>query len=287
MIDESRLYSIPILCRKPLCDVVNFSNLSIILCADSDSYMIRVSSNAPFRTYFSVGCCIVWRQPMVETKKVIVGQKYNRLTVIERVENAHNGDTQFRCKCNCGKIIVVRGHHLISGNTSSCGCLRNENLIRRNTKHGDCYTRLYKTWACMIQRCTNTNISSYRNYGGRGITVCQEWLDNFENFKDWSLSNGYNDDLEIDRIENDKGYMPSNCRWVTKSRNCCNRRNSIRFSNGQSFSELLLNVGISKKDNRNLYSKYVYHFKKHNSIHPDLIQRFIDSNIILPEVGLC
>lgn len=105
----------------------------------------------------------------------------------------------------------------------SCGCIHNKGKNNPNYKHGGKGTRLYNTWAQMKGRCLNFNIIQYKDYGGRGITVCDEWL-KFNPFRDWSLSNGYADNLEIDRKENDGNYEPSNCRWVTRKENLKNKR---------------------------------------------------------------
>lgn len=100
----------------------------------------------------------------------------------------------------------------------SCGC--NQNPI----KHGECFTRLYRTWHHMKGRCLNPKNKDYKDYGGRDITICTEWIESYIIFRDWALSNGYVDNLEIDRIKNNEGYSPKNCRWVTHKENCNNKR---------------------------------------------------------------
>ena len=106
----------------------------------------------------------------------------------------------------------------------SCGCMKNKfETSKNNYKHGGCGTRLYRIWINIKNRCYDLNSKSYKDYGGRGIVVCNEWLE-FIPFRDWSLSNGYSDNLEIDRIKNNLGYNPENCQWVTHKENCNNRR---------------------------------------------------------------
>lgn len=135
------------------------------------------------------------------------------------------------CECECGNTTVVRGCNLKSGATTSCGCERVVNPNR--LKHGGTDTRLHKIWMSMRRRCHNKNDKSYRDYGGRGITICEEWND-FEKFRDWAIQNGYEDCLTIDRVNNDGNYCPDNCRWadsVTQANNT--RHNHCIDYNGE------------------------------------------------------
>lgn len=158
----------------------------------------------------------------------IIGNRYGRLVVIG--EGGYQGRKRiWKCQCDCGKVTFARTDELKSGNTQSCGCLAHELLLNRITKHGQAKrhkpARLFKVWVSMKQRCFNPNSQVYAYYGGRGISVCSEWVQSFEAFENWSFLHGYKEGLEIDRINNNGNYDPNNCRWVTHKQNCQNRRN--------------------------------------------------------------
>jgi len=152
----------------------------------------------------------------------LTGKQFGLLTVRSRsTEKAIR--VKWLCICKCGNEVVVEGQHLRNGATISCGCYHKADLSKRRRKHGYSETRLYGLWYGIKCRCLVENHTSYAYYGGRGISICDEWLD-FMNFRDWALSNGYSDNLEIDRINNDIGYKPDNCRWVTHAENMKNLR---------------------------------------------------------------
>lgn len=151
--------------------------------------------------------------------KDLTGQRFGRLTVIERAENKGH-HTAWLCECDCGTRIITRAQTLQRGRAKSCGCLRRDT----STKHGQWHTHLYKIYYGMKGRCYNPTDSAYHYYGGRGITICDEWLNDFMNFYHWATKNGYSDGLSIDRIDNDKGYSPDNCRWVTQKEQVNNTR---------------------------------------------------------------
>ena len=148
------------------------------------------------------------------------GMRYGKLTVLhradDRIEPSGRKTVMWKCKCDCGNESIVSGGHLNSGTTKSCGCLQLETSHKKR-KHGMNGTRIHHIYLNMKYRCYKETSSRYKDYGGRGIKVCDEWLgeDGFLNFYNWSIANGYNDSLSIDRIENDGNYEPSNCRWTT------------------------------------------------------------------------
>lgn len=154
----------------------------------------------------------------------MIGQKYNSLLILERVENGKNRQPRFKCLCDCGNETIVHKSNLISGHIKSCGCDRQKNARRLFTRHGLSGTRIYRIWVEMNHRCYLASDTSYQKYGAKGITVCDEWKNDFQTFYDWAIANGYSDELTIDQIDNDLGYSPNNCRWATYSQQNKNRK---------------------------------------------------------------
>lgn len=166
----------------------------------------------------------------------LVGKKFGRLEVLEKATPL-NGHTRWRCVCDCGKECIVHGTSLKAGTTISCGCFKRENAkelystVRQNDKN------LYAVWNGIKQRCFNENNKSFHNYGGRGITMDSEWINNYEAFYNWAMDNGYKKGLQIDRIDNDGDYTPSNCRFVDNFIQANNKRNIALYTiNGETKS---------------------------------------------------
>lgn len=170
----------------------------------------------------------------------IIGNKYGKLTVVKYTGINSRRQALFECKCDCGNICIVAGCSLRIGHTNSCGCMQkkkaqeqmkyiNSNGLasKGNLKHGDRYTRLYRIWCSMKKRCYYSKYEHYDRYGRRGIRICDEWKNDFLKFKEWALTHGYSENLEIDRINNDGNYEPNNCRWQNRENQVRNRSNTI------------------------------------------------------------
>lgn len=167
----------------------------------------------------------------------LTGKRFGKLVVVSRApdkdcstENRNRKRAMWNCVCDCGKETVKSGDNLRNGHTNSCGCIRYKHLMSR--------TRLYSIWRGIIERCTNKNHVFFHRYGGRGITVCDEWSTDFVPFMQWSYENGYSEGLTIDRIDNDGDYSPDNCRWVTMKV----QRNNASTNKNLTFNGKTMNV---------------------------------------------
>lgn len=178
--------------------------------------------------------------------KDLTGQKFGKLVAVSPIDGSGGvgKHKDWLCKCECGNLKTVSSAHLKDGNVTSCGCIR----------HNKAGLRIYTIWADMKDRCGNKKAASYVYYGGRGITVCDEWRNDFKAFYEWAMSNGYAEDLTIDRIDVNGNYEPSNCRWVTRKEQANNtRRNHFLTYDGEThtLADWAEKVGI--KQNTLLY----------------------------------
>jgi hypothetical protein len=155
------------------------------------------------------------------------GKSFGRLQVVERISGMPDGAIWWRCRCECGVTKDFRGADLRRGFVKSCGCWRRESPQTRAT-HGGSGTRLYRIWQAIHDRTSNPKASRYSYYGGRGISVCAEWIE-FGPFQAWALASGYSATLSIDRIDNDGNYEPGNCRWATQAMQVRNRRTKTQM----------------------------------------------------------
>lgn len=181
--------------------------------------------------------------------KDVANQRFGRLTALGPVGHDKKKSVLWFCRCDCGNSTVTATGRLIFGNVQSCGCLQKERAATANRTHGKTGSSVYKTWTGIIQRCTNTNYEKYKLWGGRGISVCDEWRCSFEVFHDYvsKLPNYGEKGYTLDRVDNDGNYEPGNVRWATATEQQCNRRdNHLLAHNGktQSVSAWAREIGI-------------------------------------------
>jgi hypothetical protein len=177
----------------------------------------------------SCGC--LQKTIAIRFAKDITGLRSGKLVAVRATDKRSSGKVVWECKCDCGNIAYVQSTKLIHKNSKSCGCYSSEKTTEMNLTHGLTGTRLYSIWASMKTRCNNPRRKCYSYYGGRGITVCYEWENDFTKFYEWAVNNGYSDVLTLDRKDCDKGYSPDNCRWATWHEQRINQRRNNSHMN--------------------------------------------------------
>ena len=193
----------------------------------------------------------------------LAGQRFGRLVVINRAENSKTGKAKWNCFCDCSAKTVVFSDALTSGHTNSCGCIRIEKTIKRNTKHGLSKDIAYSCWKGINKRCYNKNDKSYVRYGGRGIAVCKEWRSSFVNFVN-DMPN-YKKGLTIERIDNYGNYCKDNCKWATNKEQANNKRNNrvISFEGKtQTLAQWSEETGLDHKTISGRLDKYHWTIEK-------------------------
>lgn len=205
-----------------------------------------------------------------------IGDVFGKLTVVALDKPSKRSiERMWLCRCECGNMKSANDARLKIGHVKSCGCFMSQRIRETQTTHGQTKTPLYAVWRGIKARCNNPRHKAYARYGGRGITVCEEWNNSFETFKDWAYANGYSQELSIDRIDNDKGYSPDNCRWADVYTQANNMSHNITFCyNGETHTVAewarILNVGYGAlkkrvKEGWNVDDVVNKPYKKHKS----------------------
>lgn len=195
---------------------------------------------------------------MKKVKNDLTGKRFGRLTVIG-IDDRGDRKTYYNCQCDCGNVKSVRSDSLIAGAIRSCGCMKKEQdweNLTANHSHKMSGTRIYGIWQGIKKRCYNPHDARYDRYGGRGIKVCAEWLDDFQAFYDWAMQNGYDETLTIDRIDNDGDYCPENCRWSNQQEQARNRSSNIMITIGNATKTLTEWCDIFQVDSKVVLARY-------------------------------
>lgn len=186
-------------------------------------------------------------------KEDLRGRRFGRLTVIDASPRKDGHSSWWVCQCDCGNIKEVSRSCLIRGASKSCGCLKHERAVAHGkqmmSKHGWYGTRVYSVWKRIIDRCENPSVPQYKNYGGRGIRMCDEWRNNPKAFCEWAIAHGYAEGLSLDRIDVNGDYEPNNCRWITMGKQQTNKRNNVTITfNGktQCVAEWARELGLTQ-----------------------------------------
>lgn len=194
--------------------------------------------------------------------KSLAGARFGNLVVLYATSEPFKSTTKWKCICDCGNHAYPVAHNLVNGRSTSCGCLRKKRaseFAKSLTRHGGTGTRLYSIWRSMICRCYYKNDKCYSTYGGAGITICDEWRNDFKAFRDWAIANGYKDHLSIDRIDVQKGYYPRNCRWATNFEQSNNKTSTVFLTHNGNTKPLTVwaqELGIPRNV---LYSRIKHH----------------------------
>lgn len=206
----------------------------------------------------------------------LTGKRFGELTVLERAKSkktpSGKSRTMWRCKCDCGKESIVDASSLKRGTTTTCGTHKSVKNINAHKTHGMSRTRIYTEWIAMKSRFYNSSSPDFSRYGGRGITVCDEWLHDFQAFYDWAMANGYAEDLSIDRIDVNGNYEPSNCRWADDELQSNNKRNNRFFEhNGQikTINQWSREFGINRNTLYSRIEKYKWGIEEALTIPPN------------------
>lgn len=205
----------------------------------------------------------------------LTGQRFGRLTVIG-LSARQSRKTYWICQCDCGNVSEHRSDGLLSGAIKSCGCYKREvsaDNVSENHTHKKSGTRIYRIWQGMKTRCFDINDKRYERYGERGITVCEEWKNNFLSFYDWSMANGYDENLSIDRIDNDGNYCPENCRWATLKEQANNRSSNVKYKIGNVTKKLSEWCALFELD----FNTVLARFNREENITMDKLFRPVES----------
>lgn len=210
------------------------------------------------------------------------GERYGKLVVMEEAEPIYSKTgkmiRRWKCKCDCGNTTIVRHGDLRNGSTASCGCYNYEKESVVKT-HGYSHTKLGRVFDGMKQRCNNPNNKNYEKYGGRGIRICTEWLNDPKIFFDWAIKNGYKEGLSIDRINVNGNYEPDNCRWTDSETQCLNQR--IRKDNKTGYKGIYYSKGVYRVQIRR--NKKRYYFGSYKTL-PEAVKALEEAKAMVKEV---